>query len=70
MKTLYNKLTNTLKTGFRRFWGTGWTISGIFSLKSFWDLGEATIKISAQSIGGVKVQTYHISLEEEWTFHG
>ena len=21
--TFYNKLTNTLKTGFRRFWGTG-----------------------------------------------
>ena len=68
MKTLYNKLTNTLKTGFRRFWGTGWTVSVFFSLKSLWDQGEATI--TAQSIGGVKVQTYHISLEEEWTFHG
>ena len=53
MKTLYNKLTNTLKTGFRRFWGTGWTVSVFFSPKSFWDQGEATI--TAQSIGGVKV---------------
>ena len=25
--TLYNKLNNILKTGFRRFWGTGWTVT-------------------------------------------
>ena len=33
MNSLYTNLTNTLKTGFRQFLGTGWTVSGFFSLK-------------------------------------
>ena len=30
MNSLYTNLTNTLKTGFRWFSGTGWMVSGFY----------------------------------------